>query len=872
MTNKPVTAQLLTLFAALLLSCSGNTLPIEAGIAGDADDAKGRGDVPKVEQDTGITEFDTPYQQSDQYDFGSWQEVPVGAACETDEDCGLGLCIEGPDGKVCTHTCINDCPMGWTCKGIDMGGGGLDFLCIPDYFDVCNPCSDDMECGDDDDYCVSIGGEGTYCAVACASDDDCPGAFVCNGVVNSEGDTVKQCLPLSASCACTASNEGIKQACEAENEFGTCPGVMTCDGKAGWSDCSASEPTPEACDGIDNDCDGAVDNGFADTDKDLIADCIDEDDDGDEFPDVEDNCPTIFNKSQIDLDDDGLGNECDEDDDGDGDPDETDCAPLESYAHHNAVEECDGMDNNCNNQVDEGFADFDKDGMANCVDPDDDNDGDEDQTDCMPLNANVYNGASEACDGLDNDCNGKTDEGFKDFDGDGIADCVDVDSDEDGDPDLQDCAPFNPAIFSDAEEVCDGTDNNCNNQVDEGWPDSDQDGLANCVDPDDDNDGDEDVTDCAPLDPNLYNGAIEKCDAIDNNCNNKVDEGFPNFDGDGEADCIDFDDDNDNDPDVMDCNPMNAQIHHFAAEVCDGLDNDCNNQVDEPGAQGCSIFHKDKDDDGWGMDTKFMCICGPESDFTASQGGDCDDSTWSINPNGTEICNNQDDDCDGLKDNPGSLGCENHYVDPDGDTYGSGVPSCNCWPNEQYTTTSGGDCDELDPGINPGVEEVCDLVDNNCNGKIDEGVGSTCGNCDTSCHQVNIGPDGDESFSLDDENSSNVTVNGDGFLQGTAQGFYRHIIPGAAFGTTTWSLLEAVFTVQGNSYIQIRLRASATISSLKDKSWKGPYGPYPNSAFPLDLNAIQGLDGKYLQVEVILSASGNAPAVVEQFFVQYHSQ
>jgi hypothetical protein len=490
----------------------------------------------------------------------------------------------------------------------------------------------------------------------------------------------------------------------------------------------------------------------------------------------------------------------------------------------------------------------------------------------MPLNAVVYNGASEACDGLDNDCNGKVDEGFKDIDGDGVADCVDVDSDEDGDPDEQDCAPFNPAIFSDAEEVCDGVDNNCNNQVDEGWPDSDQDGLANCVDPDDDNDGDEDATDCSPLNPNIYNGAIEKCDAIDNNCNNKVDEGFPNFDGDGEADCIDFDDDNDNDPDTMDCNPMNAQIHHLATEVCDSLDNDCDNQVDEPGAEGCSVFHKDKDDDGWGMDTKFMCICGPESDFTASQGGDCDDSTWSINPNGTEICNNQDDDCDGIKDNPGSLGCENHYVDPDHDTYGSGVPSCNCWPNEQYTTTSGGDCDELDAGINPGVEEVCDLVDNNCNGIIDEGVGSTCGNCDTSCHQVNIGPDGDESFSLDDENSSNVSVNGDGFLQGTAQGYYRHIIPGAAFGTTSWSLLEAGFSAQGNAYLQIRLRASATISSLKDKSWKGPYGPYPNNAFPLDLNAIQGLDGKYLQVEVVLSASNNAPVTVEQFFVQYHAQ
>src|SRR5262249_34898826 len=109
-----------------------------------------------------------------------------------------------------------------------------------------------------------------------------------------------------------------------------------------------------------------------------------------------------------------------------------------------------------------------------------------------------------------------------------------VDADSDGDSDGSDCAPTNPNIFHGATERCNGVDDNCGGAVDENSPDSDGDGIADCVpDADTDGDGYSDVNDCRPLDPTINPGAAEApglpgaplaCqDGLDNNCNGTID-------------------------------------------------------------------------------------------------------------------------------------------------------------------------------------------------------------------------------------------------------------------------------------------------------------------------------------------------------------
>ncbi len=128
---------------------------------------------------------------------------------------------------------------------------------------------------------------------------------------------------------------------------------------------------------------------------------------------------------------------------------------------------------------------------------------------CDPLSV----ADDEVCDGKDNDCDGDTDEELGSTScGEGI--CLHtVDNCKNGQP--QECDPKE----GEADEICDGTDNDCDGSVDEGFLDTDLDENADCVDLDDDADGDPDVTDCAPLDDSIYTGADEVCfNNVDDDC------------------------------------------------------------------------------------------------------------------------------------------------------------------------------------------------------------------------------------------------------------------------------------------------------------------------------------------------------------------
>ena len=177
------------------------------------------------------------------------------------------------------------------------------------------------------------------------------------------------------------------------------------------------------------------------------------------------------------------------------------------------VEICDGLDNDLDGEVDEAFSNTDGDEAADCVDPDDDNDGILDEVELDEgSNPLLFTSTPEICDFADNDLDGQTDEGF-DLDGDGFKTCE------------GDCNDSNRFINPAMTEACDGVDNNCHTSVDEGF-DADADGFTVCA------------GDCADLEPLANPAGLEICDLIDNNCDGVSDEGF-DADFDSTGDCLD---------------------------------------------------------------------------------------------------------------------------------------------------------------------------------------------------------------------------------------------------------------------------------------------------------------------------------------------
>ncbi|MFH1531663.1 MAG: putative metal-binding motif-containing protein [Pseudomonadota bacterium] len=714
---------------------------------------------------------------------GEVQEGTFGAPCDSNDDCVSGFCVETEAGKVCTQTCLDECPEGWGCVQNVASLPDLVYLCMPPNPRTCMPCDASAGCSpagvDTGDRCVSFGEAGAFCGVACSALSSCATGGVCEEVVTVEGDTLEQCVPETGECSCTplAVEVGASTTCTNENDVGVCVGQRTCT-EDGLTDCDAPAPAAELCNGLDDDCNDAVDDLPGEACG--LGAC------------AHDHVPCAV----------GVPVACD---------------PLQGASG----EVCNAADDDCDGGVDEdlGVATC---GAGVCA---------HEQILCVdgtPVSCDPFEGAgAELCDGLDDDCDGAVDEEgaagcgtyYLDLDQDGFGangpgKCLCAPDDLYTATQAGDCGPLDDDQHPGAPEICDDADNNCDGKVDENLGEI-LCGVGACQHP---------VDACDACQP-MAGASDELCDGVDNDCDGDVDEGL-GVTTCGLGECLH------DQPNCMDGKPEACDpLWDWKPEFCDGLDNDCDGEIDEAGTLDCTTWYLDVDGDGFGVTAQALCLCASQGFYTATTGLDCkplDPDAWPGAPEtcnggdddcdglvdedlgsttcglgqclheqpncvggapqacgplqgafpeicngldddcdgdvdeamGTtvcgvgecvhaqvncldgvpkvcdglagatlESCNSLDDDCDGLTDEEGAESCVTYYLDLDGDGFGlTAAGKCLCAPGELYSAASPGDCGPLDPDSWPGAPEVCDGVDNDCDGQKDEGLGTTtCG-------------------------------------------------------------------------------------------------------------------------------------------------
>ena len=311
MVQRMLVRVVLLCFVAALVACGSSGSNGDADVAIDAGDV-GDGDGPDYgvigEDGEGGGTFAWPSA-----DFCDENAGTFLCPCDGNEDCFSGFCVPSSQGSnVCSKTCEETCPPGWGCDPVG-GGGEPTFICVERGINLCRPCAANADCqkfAKPSDRCVDTGDDtGAFCGTSCVDNSECLPGYECLGVPDIDSGTVsKQCVLQNGECSCSPSaiQEGAATTCS----NGQCLGVRACS-EDGLTACDAPDPEPEVCDGLDNNCNGATDEDFEDTDDDGTADCVDSDDDQDTILDVDDNCPLVANEDQSDLDGDDVGDLCD---------------------------------------------------------------------------------------------------------------------------------------------------------------------------------------------------------------------------------------------------------------------------------------------------------------------------------------------------------------------------------------------------------------------------------------------------------------------------------------------------------------------------------------------------------------------------------
>ncbi|XP_004343669.2 sek-3 [Capsaspora owczarzaki ATCC 30864] len=294
------------------------------------------------------------------------------------------------------------------------------------------------------------------------------------------------------------------------------------------------------------------------------------------------------------------------------------------------------------------------------------------------------------------------------------------DSDGDGVMDCNDGCPYNAALLSPVQRYrdldLDGF-GNPSNLVDTCTPSA----PGYTVD----------HTDCNDNCSSCHPGATEVCDYLDNDCDGYVDEGvnityYRDFDGDSHGNFSDkivacalpagYATSSD------DCNDNCFTCHPGATEVCDYLDNNCNNQIDE----GLTVvyfrgksrrFYADNDSYG-DASTPSSPLCEAPPGYVVSN-TDCNDSCSSCYPGAPEVCDELDNNCDTHIDENVQIEV---FQDSDLDGFGDvNYPFMTCAVSVGFSLLST-DCNDTDASVHPNATEVCNWIDDNCSGAVDEGL------------------------------------------------------------------------------------------------------------------------------------------------------
>jgi hypothetical protein len=247
-----------------------------------------------------------------------------------------------------------------------------------------------------------------------------------------------------------------------------------------------------------------------------------------------------------------------------------------------------------------------------------------------------------------------------------------------------------------------------------------------------------------------------------------------------------------------DCDDADPAVNPAATEVCDSIDNDCDDRVDEGVTDP---YYADTDGDGFGDVSKRIDTC-VATDGWVTDATDCDDTDVTAFPGSPEECDGVDDDCDGTVDEDVKTP---FYRDVDGDGYGDAADVVwSCSRPAGYVAPDG-DCDDGDPATSPAASEIChDGLDNDCDGTSNTcGLGGTVdlGIADSKLRGDGAGDNAGSSVSaagdFDGDGLADVLVGAPGADGGGVDAGGAYVFTGPVLGTLATSAAQVILLGDG---------------------------------------------------------------------------